>query len=111
MTLRIAVLLGLGALLYPFAASASAASVSPVPSGPSTPTGGWSVQYADAFGAPLGIAPGNDNTLRVYEGPGYNSDEMEVFRPSAVSVGPEGLRLSCTFTAQEVGGKHYVCGS
>jgi len=93
-------------------------AVSPVPTGPPTPPGGWSVVYADAFGAPLGTGRGHDNTwfpnncVRISNCPGFNSDEMEVMSPSAASQTPLGLKLTCTYTTvpQSPGGKHYVCG-
>jgi hypothetical protein len=97
---------------------AGGAAVSASPTGPSKPPGGWSVAYADAFGAPLGKGPGKDNTwfpnncsLR-RNCPGFNTDEMEVMNPSAASTTPQGLRLTCTHTkaAQSPGARHYVCG-
>jgi hypothetical protein len=95
------------------------ALVSATPTGPPTPTGGWSVVYADGFGAPIGSGPGHDNTwfpnncMQTSNCSGFNSDELEVFNPSAVSQTAEGLKLKCTYTAaaQEPGGKHYVCGT
>jgi hypothetical protein len=94
-------------------------TVSATPAGPSTPSGGWSVVYADAFAAPIGSGPGQDNTLfpnncSEYKNcEGFNSNEMQVFNPSAQSTGPEGLRLTCTYAeaAQSPGAKHYVCGT
>jgi hypothetical protein len=97
-----------------------AVSVSGTPTGPPTPAGGWVVEYADGFGAPLGNGPGQDNTwfpnncaLMTNCHNFGNSDEMEVFNPSAVSVGREGLRLTCTYNvvAQQPGGEHFVCGT
>ncbi len=93
-------------------------TVSRTPTGPSTPAGGWSVVYADAFGAPLGSGRGHDNTwfpnncTRTTNCHGFNEDEMEVMNPKAASVTPQGLRLTCTYTAaaQSPGAKHYVCG-
>jgi Fibronectin type III domain len=95
------------------------ALVSATPTGPPTPAGGWSVVYADGFGAPIGKGPGQDNTwfpnncTLTSNCHGFNSDELEVFNPSAAKVTPEGLKLTCTYTvaAQEPGGKHYVCGA
>ena len=95
------------------------AVVSATPTGPATPAGGWSVEYADGFGAPLGTGAGQDNTwfpnncIVMTNCPGFNSDEMEVMNPSAASVTPEGLKLTCTYTAaaQQPGAKHYVCGT
>jgi hypothetical protein len=93
-------------------------TVSATPKGPSTPLGGWSVVYANAFAAPIGSGPGQDNTLfpnncAEYKNcEGFNSNEMQVFNPRAVSTGPDGLKLTCTHTetAQAPGSKHYVCG-
>jgi hypothetical protein len=95
------------------------AVVSATPTGPPTPAGGWSVAYADGFGAPIGNGPGQDNTwfpnncALTSNCHGFNSDELEVMNPSAVSETAEGLKLKCTFTAaaQEPGEKHYVCGT
>ena len=99
-------------------------TVSGAPLGPATPPGGWSVAYADAFGAPLGTGRGHDNTwfpnncTRTTNCPGFNDDEMEVMNPSAASVTPEGLKLTCTYSAKPQYAtnvrvrvaKHYVCG-
>jgi hypothetical protein len=94
------------------------ATVSATPTGPPTPVGGWSVAYADGFGAPIGTGPARDNTwfpnnctVRT-NCKGFNTDEMEVTNPSAAIVTPEGLQLTCTHTtaAQSPGEKHYVCG-
>ncbi|HTZ86545.1 MAG TPA: fibronectin type III domain-containing protein [Solirubrobacteraceae bacterium] len=94
-------------------------AVSATPTGPPTPAGGWSVAYADGFGAPIGNGPGQDNTWYPNNCTvptnckGFNTDEMEVMNPSAASVTPEGLKLTCTYTAaaQQPGEKHYVCGT
>jgi hypothetical protein len=93
--------------------------VRPSPKGPQAPAGGWSVVYADAFGAPLGPGAGHDNTwfpnncFSRSNCTGFNRDELEVMNPSAVSQNANGLKLSCTYTAaeQQPGGKHYVCGT
>ncbi len=95
------------------------ATVSAVPTGPATPAGGWSVAYADAFGAPLGAGAGHDNTFfanncaKTSNCAGFNSDELEVMNPSAALVTAEGLKLTCTYsaTALQPGSKHYVCGA
>ncbi len=95
------------------------ALVSATPTGPPTPAGGWSVVYADGFGAPIGSGPGQDNTwfpnncTLTGNCHGFNADEMEVMNPSAVTQTAEGLKLTCTYTAaaQEPGKKHYVCGT
>jgi hypothetical protein len=96
-----------------------AAGVSAAPSGPPTPASGWSLVYADAFGAPLGVGAGEDNTLfanscsAAGNCPAFNSNELEVMSPSAVLQTPDGVRLTCAHTAaaQQPGSKHYVCGS
>lgn len=93
--------------------------VSATPTGPPTPAGGWSVVYADAFGYPIGVGRGHDNTwfpnncARMTSCSGFNEDELEVMNPSAVGETAEGLRLTCTYSAsaQSPGGKHYVCGT
>ncbi len=93
--------------------------VSALPMGPPTPAGGWSVAYADAFGAPIGRGRGDDNTWfpnncsETRNCSGFNQNELEVMNPSAVSVGSQGLRLTCTHTdaAQSPGSKHFVCGT
>jgi hypothetical protein len=95
------------------------ALVSSTPTGPAAPAGGWSVVYADGFGAPIGNGPGQDNTwfpnncALSSNCAGFNTDEMEVINPSAASETAEGLKLTCTYTAaaQEPGKKHYVCGT
>jgi hypothetical protein len=94
-------------------------AVSPTPTGPPTPASGWSVAYADAFGAPIGTGAGHDNTFfpnncsLTTNCPGFNSDEMEVMNPSAAVETAEGLKLTCTYTAtaQSPGSKHYICGT
>jgi hypothetical protein len=95
------------------------AMVSATPTGPAAPAGGWSVVYADGFGAPIGNGAGQDNTwfpnncALSSNCAGFNTDEMEVINPSAASETAEGLKLTCTYTAaaQEPGKKHYVCGT
>jgi hypothetical protein len=94
-------------------------SVPPVPTGPPTPAGGWSIAYADAFGEPIGAGRGHDNTwfanncYVMTSCPGFNQDELEVMNPSAVGETPEGLKLTCAHTAaaQAPGGKHFICGT
>ncbi|HUA73706.1 MAG TPA: fibronectin type III domain-containing protein [Solirubrobacteraceae bacterium] len=93
--------------------------VSGTPTGPPTPAGGWSVVYADGFGAPFGKGPGQDNTwfpnncTVTTNCRGFNSDEMEVMNPSQVHQTAEGLKLTCTYSAaaQSPGNMHYVCGT
>jgi hypothetical protein len=104
------------------AASALAGSgprtVSRSPNGPPTPAGGWSVAYADAFGASLGTRSGEDNTIwpsRINgdctNNPGFNDNEMEVFNCSQVSVGPGGLRLTCQYVPHITSDRNYSCGA
>ncbi len=97
-----------------------AVPVSATPSGPAAPAGGWAVEYADGFGSPIGSGPGQDNTwypnncTQPTNCRGFaNSNELEVMNPSAVNVGREGLKLSCTYnlTLQQPGSKHFVCGT
>lgn len=93
-------------------------AVSRTPNGPPTPAGGWSVAYADAFGAPLGTRSGQDNTIwpsRINgdctNNPAFNSNEMEVFNCSQVSVNPAGLRLTCQYVPRIASGRNYSCGA
>jgi len=94
-------------------------SVSATPTGPPTPVGGWSLVYGDAFGHPIGVGRGRDNTwfpnncAVMTSCAGFNDDELEVMNPSAVGETAKGLRLTCTHTAtaQAPGAKHYVCGT
>jgi hypothetical protein len=94
-------------------------SVSATPTGPPTPAGGWSVAYADAFGEPIGVGRGHDNTwfpnncVVMTSCHGFNEDELEVMNPSAVGETAQGLKLTCTHTpaAQAPGAKHFVCGT
>lgn len=92
--------------------------VSRTPDGPAPPSGGWSVAYADAFGAPLGTGPGQDNTVwpsridgKCTNNPGFNSNEMEVFNCSQATVDRNGLELTCTYAPHIVSGKNYNCGT
>jgi hypothetical protein len=96
-----------------------ASTVSAGPTGPPTPPSGWSIAYADAFGAPFGTGPGRDNTFFANNCgvrtncAGFNANELEVMNPSAVLQTAEGLKLTCTYTqaAQSPGSKHYICGT
>lgn len=105
--------------LTPAEEPARRSAVGLAPNGPPTPASGWSVVYADAFGAPIGKGPGEDNTWfpnncsLTTNCAGFNADEMEVINPSAVAETAEGLKLKCTYTsaAQSPGSKHYVCGT
>lgn len=81
------------------------------PTGPPTPSGGWSVAYADGFNATLGSAQGQDNTWQREEGEnGFtNSNEIQVFRAAKAQAGPEGLELACTYRGGS--GRKYECGA
>jgi hypothetical protein len=75
------------------------------------PSGGWTVAYADGFGASLGIGAGQDNTWKLDQrdqGCCSNGNEINAERPEMVSVGSEGLNLRCE--RREVVSKPYVCG-
>src|SRR4029077_17138698 len=75
------------------------AALSAAPSGPPTPASGWHIVYGDAFGAPLGSGPGQDDTLQSGEKPGGccgNSNEIAVEQHAQARVGPEGLELACS---------------
>ena len=104
----------------------SGATINPTPDGVPVPSGGWSVDYADAFNEPLcqtSSQPSCDNTLfpsrssSCNNTPGYNTDEMEVFNCSAVSESPSsGLSLSCKYTpglptASGYVASNYTCGA
>lgn len=73
-----------------------------------TPARGWKLEYADAFGAPLGTGSGQDNTFFPNRSPtsgcvtqrGYNPTEMENFTCGQVSVNPRtGMILTCSYGA------------
>ncbi len=94
--------------------------VNSAPTGPAAPAGGWSVAFADGFGAPLGTGPGQDNFWypnRFCCNPGtdqsgFNSNELEVFNSSQVKVGGEGLELVDSYRPNAGGtGKNYVSGT
>jgi hypothetical protein len=95
------------------------AVVAAAPTGPATPTGGWAVQYADAFGSCLtdtgtGCSAGyarSDNTLSPAtraNGAG-NANEIAALEPSAVNVTAQGIDLHCSATANL--GDSYTCGA
>jgi hypothetical protein len=96
------------------------AVVNSTPTGPPAPRSGWHVAFADGFGAPLGIGPGEDNFWypnRFCCDPseyqkGFNKNELEVFSSSQVRVGGEGLELIDTYKPNVGGtGKNYVSGT
>ena len=84
--------------------------------GPAAPVGGWALEYADAFGAPLGTGAGMDNTVwpsrvtgNCANNPGFAFNEMDVFNCSQVATDANGLELSC---ARAVGGPApFSCGT
>ena len=93
-------------------------AVGSAPFGPAAPSGGWAVEYADAFGAPLGTVPGEDNTVwpsrftgNCTNNPGFNGNEMEVFNCSQVSTDANGLELECSYAPNIAAGKNYDCGA
>jgi hypothetical protein len=76
------------------------------PTGPSTPSGGWHVDLADDFNAPLGTSSGQDNLWypnQAWDSPassnanGDNSYETEVYNSSHVSVNSGNLVLTATY--------------
>jgi hypothetical protein len=78
--------------------------------GPATPSGGWSVAFADGFGTTL--ADRSNSTRRggsqrrrmavngTHSGDriGFNSNEIQNFNPSQVSLQSDGLHLICAYT-------------
>lgn len=96
---------------------------SPAPSGivvPKVPVGvpgSWVNVFADAFAAPFGTGPGQNNRWWPNRGgsnpneyrPGDNSNELQVYNASMVSQDAEGLRLRCQYSPNVGGtGKNYV---
>ncbi len=88
-------------------------AVSATPLGLPAPPSGWTVAYADSFTKTIGTEAGEDNTWGFDESDtGFqNSNEIEVFRSSQVSITPEGLALKCTRVAVAVAGRNYECGA
>jgi len=107
--------------LLALGSGAHAATVPARPTGPSPPSGNWTLEYADAFSAPFGTAPGDDNTLypNRYDDcnldQGYNSDEMEVFSCTQATIGKNGLSLTCAYTPNVAANygieQNYTCGA
>jgi DNA-binding beta-propeller fold protein YncE len=93
------------------ALTGSGAEVNPAPTGPPTPSSGWSVAFADGFGAPLGTGTGQDNDWHQAENEdGFtNFNEIEVMRAKQAKTGPEGLELACTYRGGS--GRKYECGA
>jgi hypothetical protein len=84
--------------------SSAAAVVNATPTGPGAPAGGWHVAFADGFGAKLGTEPGQDNFWFANRGccsdnpakdfDGDNTNELEAYNSSQVSVNSNGLQLT-----------------
>ena len=89
------------------ASESTGATVNAAPTGPPAPSGGWSIAFADGFGAPLSA----DTTWQPAEDEdGFNnSDEIQVFRKSQAKTGPNGLELTCTYRGGS--GRKYECGA
>ena len=89
------------------APSSTSAVVDPTPTGPTVPAGGWHVAFADGFGAPIGTGPGQDDFWYPNRGccnvdptkdfNGDNTDELEAYNSSQVSVNSNGLQLTDTY--------------
>ncbi len=87
--------------------SSAAARVNATPTGPGAPAGGWHVAFADGFGAQLGTGPGQDNFWFANRGccndnpakdfNGDNTNELESYNSSQVSVNSNGLALTDTY--------------
>jgi hypothetical protein len=95
------------------------ATVPASPSGPTSPSG-WSLAYGDGFARPIGNAAGQDNTWWPNRGgsvstacrPGDNSNELQVYSSSQVSVTGEGLDLTAKHEANTCGSGHdYLSGT
>jgi hypothetical protein len=108
----------------------TSASIASAPDGPSAPAGGWSVEYGDAFNEPLcgsqgtsASSGGCDNTLfpngrsnGCGDVQASNSDEMEEYNCSQVSVDSSGLDLTCNpasglSTPSGYATSRYLCGA
>jgi hypothetical protein len=78
------------------------------PSGPTSPSGGWDVVFADGFGLPL--INGANNRGRTDVDPawvflgngsdvnGFNNNELQKFNSSQISVASDGLRLTAAYS-------------
>jgi beta-glucanase (GH16 family) len=102
-----------GTMLCPVQRAASGITptptgMNPAPTGPPTPTGGWTAVFADDFNEPLGDGPGQDPLWYPNQPgvpvtglgwPNNPSVELEVYAASQVSVSGGDLNL----TAQPVG--------
>jgi hypothetical protein len=92
-------------VLFMMCGTATAVTVPAAPTGPTTPTGGWAIEYADGFGdcltdpntlCSLGAARA-DNTLGAasHANGAGNANEIAGLVPSAVNVTSAGLDLHC----------------
>jgi hypothetical protein len=116
------------ALLLVAVPVASGERISAAPWGPAAPTGGWAVEYGDAFAKPICGTPGAlwgdcDNTLypngttsSCSDTHGFNFDEMEQFNCSHVALSPYGLDLWCSPktglpTHRGFATSRYLCGA
>jgi hypothetical protein len=63
----------------------SGAVVTQTPLGIPAPAGGWALAFADAFGSL--------NAWTRSSGQGHNSNELAIFTPGSVQLGPDGLEL------------------
>jgi hypothetical protein len=95
-----------------FDGNSSAATVGTTPDGPAAPTGGWSLEYGDAFNDPIctstsgSCSAGQDNTwfpnrsnTTCNNVAGDNTqDDPQAFNCNHVSVDSSGLNLTCTYT-------------
>jgi hypothetical protein len=87
--------------------------VSSYPRGPATPSGGWTVVYADGFARALGTGPGKDGTWEpVFHNKGCcsNLTENSVFRPARFATDARGLEASCIRLFALIEGQPYECG-
>lgn len=100
--------------------------IAPSPTGPPSPSSGWSVAYGDSFVTPIHGTPQasgtvGDNTWQPEEsnhGCCNNSNEPTAQRVANVQVGPGGLEETCTYSSVGVAGdevrsgktQHYLCG-
>jgi hypothetical protein len=86
-------------------------TVPAAPSGPPTPTGGWTVAFADGFGTTLfdrtgttRASAGTSDAEWVLNGGaagevvGFNADEIQNFSASQVSLQTDGLHLTAAYT-------------
>lgn len=116
---RLLQILGILAFVVSAPAVSSASALHTVafrPTGPSIPSGGWKVEYANAFG---GCIPGAtcklsgapiDKSLTASSGKPSNTDEMTWYVPSQNVINSTGLHQICTYSPEISTGKNYACG-